>query len=252
MSWNAFFLITITVLLSAIIAAFMRYRSKDKCLNEFEKNMVSVEFKSWKIIWWKLNVESTGLELVYQEKHIDTQWHDEASYLIYKSEYQNIQSIIRFHDKLSEENKRNRELELSKTYHPSFLRRLKRKVGNFFNTIRDALMEALNMMISQTQKNVKMWWIIKSQDKQIEKMKKELVDSVATSFDPLLEKYIWKKVVLEITRSEKTEEWVGILKDYSSEFIELLDVNYYIWDQKWNKWDIIFSRKEGIIRHLAE
>ena len=45
----------------------------------------------------------------------------------------------------------------------------------------------------------------------------------------------------------------GILKDYTSEFIELIDVDYKIDnDSPSRKADIVVSRKCGFVRHLGE
>jgi hypothetical protein len=85
----------IFIILATAVGAFVRKRSRDKCLRDFEQNMVTLEDKSGKTIWGKLRVENTGLEFVYPEKQKDEDGHDEASYILYKYEYPNIGAVIR-------------------------------------------------------------------------------------------------------------------------------------------------------------
>jgi len=241
------------IIFAAGVAAFVRKRSRDKCLRDFSANMVTLEETSGKTIWGKLRVENTGLEFVYSEKHKDEQGHDEASYILYKYEYPNIGAVIRFHDELSEQNKNAREKELKLTYHPGPWRRLKRKMLNVLRTVRDSVVEVVNLLISQAKKATPTGKMLTSQDKYVSQMKQELMGSVGTSFEPLLERYIGQKVVLEMIKSDKIFEYCGVLKEYTAEFIEIMDLNYKIKeDQPARTADLVVPRKLGVIRHLAE
>jgi hypothetical protein len=241
------------IIFAAAVGVFIRKRSRDKCLKDFSRNLVTLEEISGKIVWGKLRVENTGLELVYPEKHKDEDGHDEASYILYKYEYSNIEAVIRFHDELSEDNKKEREKELKRTYHPTLLRRLKRKIINVFKTIRDSVMEIVNLLMSQAKKATPAGAVLTSQDKYVSQMKQELVGSVGTSFEPLLERYIGHKVVLELIKGDKLFEYCGVLKEYTAEFVEVMDVNYKVKeDQPARTADLVVPRKLGVIRHLGE
>ncbi|OHB85066.1 MAG: hypothetical protein A2Z38_10385 [Planctomycetes bacterium RBG_19FT_COMBO_48_8] len=241
------------IILAAGIGAFVRKRSRDKCLRDFERNMVTLEQTSGKTIWGKLRVENTGLEFVYPEKHKDEEGHDETSYILYKYEYSDIAAVIRFHDELSEQNKKAREKELKRTYHPGSWRRLKRRILNVFRTIRDSVVEIINLLISQAKKATPAGKVLTSQDKYVSQMKQELMASAGTSFEPLLERYIGHKVVLEMMKGDKVLEYCGVLKDYTAEFIEIMDVNYASkLGQPTRTADLVVPRKYGLIRHLGE
>jgi len=241
------------IIFAAAVGAFIRKRSRDKCLKDFSQNMVTLEETSGKAIWGKLRVENTGLEFIYPEKHKDEQGHDEVSYILYKYEYPKIGAVIRFHDELSESNKKAREKELKRTYHPTALRRLKRKIKNVFKTIRDSVTEIVNLLISQAKKATPAGKMLTSQDKYVSQMKQELMGSVGTSFEPLLERYIGHKVVLEMIKGDKVFEYCGVLKEYTAEFVEIMDVNYKIKeDQPARTTDLVVPRKYGVVRHLAE
>lgn len=84
-------------------------------------------------------------------------------------------------------------------------------------------------------------------------MKNELMGSVGTSYEPLLEKYIGQKVVLELIRGDAVLKYSGILKDYTAEFMEMMDVDYKTdQDSSPRKADIVVLRKHGAVRHLGE
>ncbi len=243
----------IFIILATAVGAFVRKRSRDKCLRDFEQNMVTLEDTAGKTIWGKLRVENTGLEFVYPQKQKDEDGHDETSYILYKYEYPKIGLVIRFHDDLSDENKTAREKELEKTYHPDWDRRLKRKTLNVLRTVRDSVVEIVNLVISQAKKATPAGKVLTSQDKYVSQMKQELMGSVGTSFEPLLERYIGHKVVLEMIKGDKIFEYCGVLKEYTAEFIEIMNVNYKTTEDKPPRTaDLVVPRKLGLIRHLGE
>ena len=91
----------IFIVLATFVGALLKRRSKDRCLNDFSSYLITLEKTGEKTIWGKLRVENTGLELVYENLHKDNDGHNEASYILYKQEYSNIQALVRFHEKLS-------------------------------------------------------------------------------------------------------------------------------------------------------
>ncbi|MBU4561569.1 hypothetical protein L6386_04635 [bacterium] len=250
---DTFAVTIIFIVLSTLIAAFVSKRSRDKCLKDFGDDLITLEETSGKTVWGKLRVENTGLELNYPDKHKDKEGHDETSYILYKNEYANIQALVRYHDKLSERGKKERGKELKRTYHPNFLRKFKRKIQNVFKTVRDSVMEVVNLLISQAKKATPAGAVLTTQDKQVSRMKQELMGSAGTSFEPLLERHIGHRVVLELNKGDKIFEYPGVLKDYTAEFVEVMDVNYRVKeDQSVRKADLVVLRKYGVIRHLGE
>jgi len=250
---DTFTITIIFIILSTAIAAFMRRRSRDECLNDFSHDMVTVEEISGKVSSGTLCVENTGFELRYSAKQQDESGILEASYILYKHEYPNLQAIIRYHDELSEQGKKERERELKRTYHPTFLKRLQRKVQNMFKTVRDSVMEVVNVLINRAKGVSFAGNILSTQDKYVSQIKQELLNSVRASFEPLLEKYIGHRVVLFLFRGDTFVKHVGVLKEYTADFIEIIDVDYVILDEdKLRKADLVVLRKYGIVRHSGE
>jgi hypothetical protein len=243
----------IFIILCAAVAAFVSSRRRDMCLKDFQGDMATLEETQGKVVWGRLRVESTGLEFVYAEAHPDTQGHTEKSYIVYKQEFANIQVIIRFLDQLSEKGSLRRREELKRTYHPRLLRRLKRRILNLFKTLRDSFVDVINLFIARARTSAGVGAVLAGQDQYVSRMKEQLVGSVGTAYEPLLERHIGHTVVLEMIKGDKVIEYPGLLKDYTADFIELLDVSYATKaDEQPRKADIIVPRNYGLVRHLAE
>ena len=63
-------------------------------------------------------------------------------------------------------------------------------------------------------------------DAYLSKVSESIIGYVGTKYDPLLESYVGTKVVVEVTEGDVVYEHVGILKDYTADFFEILDVHY--------------------------
>jgi hypothetical protein len=249
----AFYITVLFIGLSTFVGMIIKKLHRDKCLKDFAGYMVTLEKKDGKDVWGKLRVENTGIELAYPEAQTDSDGHLEASYIVYKFEFANIAAFVRYHDGLTEEGKKKRQRDLERTYHPGLLRRARRKTQNFFKTIRDAVVEIMNLLISKAKKSSAAGGTLSSQDKYVTQMKQELIGSVGTSYEPLLERYIGNKVVLEVIKGDRIVECAGVLKDYTAEFIEVMDVDYKKNDDApVRKADLVVLRNLGVVRHLAE
>ena len=193
--------------------------------------------------------------MLYPEAHNDADGHEETSYIMYKCEYPKIQAVVRFHDELTPIGKVERQKDIEKTYHPKFMARTKRKTFNVFKTIRDSILEVVNLMMSRMKGAAGVGTTITSQEKYVNQMKQQLMDTVGTTYEPLLERYIGHKVVLEMLKADKVVEYCGVLKDYSAEFISVIDIDYKDDDDEKaeiRKADIAVPRNLGLVRHAGE
>ncbi|HHV60662.1 MAG TPA: hypothetical protein GXX49_10330 [Clostridiaceae bacterium] len=237
----------------AFLLAFIKGRMRDKCLSDFDGYKVILELIDKNTIHGKARVEISGMEFIFDDISSEKGVHQKHSYLLYKNEYVNIQALIRFHDELDGLAKLKREWELKRTYHPNFLRRLKRKTINIFKTVRDSLLDLLNLITAQVKKSPYIGTLLQSNDAYVSKVQKELTGFVGTSYDPLLEHHIGKLVIFEMTKSDVVVEYTGVLKEYTDEFIEIMDVKYRISEEDELKTaDLVVPRKVAVIRHSAE
>lgn len=246
--------ITICVVLgAAIIGAFIKGRTRDKCLLSYATDLVSLVTRDNKVVYGRLHVESTGLEFRYQTRHKDQDGHFESSFILYRHEFASIQYILRFHDELDAERQQEREKNLKRIYHPNFLRRTGRRIGNFFKTIRDSMMEVVNLLIDQAKRRGPAGAFLSSKDKYISRVKSDVMSTISTAYEPLYERHIGSRIVLEVDDEGKKVEYCGILKEYTADFIEVMDIQYTLDEQVGPRVaDIIVPRKISQVRHSAE
>ena len=248
---DALLITLISIIATTIIGTFINSRRRDRCLTNFRDFMVTLLEKSGKRVWGHLAVEASGLEFLYSADYLDED-HIETSYILFKEEFNTINLLLRFHSELTEVNKRKRIQEVKRAYHPWPPRLLVRKMRNVVNTCKDSIFEVLGLAMTRAKTANPALATLASQQKYITGATKDVVDYLGRSYDSLLEKHIGKRVVLEITKADgEVQEYVGIFKDYSRQFLQVMDVSYKDGDET-RLCDIIVPRAHASIRHGAE
>jgi len=250
---DTFTLTIVFIALCTVTGAFISGRVKDRCLKDLSGYLVTLEERGGKKIWGRLRVEKSSLEFVYDQPYKDpTDGHMEASYIVYKNEYESIQSVIRYIDDLDPVSLKRREKTLKITSSPGWFRRFMRRTRNVFGTVKDSLMEIVNLFMGRIRTAAPVGKLLKGQDKYISKLQEQGVTAMGMSYEPILERYVGEKIVLTTIRGDKKEEYPGILKDYTSEFIEVLDVEYKDpGSGSPRRADLVVSRGVGIVRHAG-
>jgi len=242
----------IFIILSALVAVVLRKIKKDKCLKDFRDDIVTLELLNGQQYRGEMKMKSSGLQFNYPEL-IEGEYNLKfLSFLLYKNEFPDIQAVVRYHRDLTEAGKELRKKDFQRTFQPSRWRRIRRSILNFLKIIKDAVIEIINMMTSHLSKTTPVGAAISSNDSQVNKMKNEVYGLVETSYEPLLEEYIGERVILELKRGNDWVKYNGVLKDYTAEFIELIDVDYAPEEKGKIDADLIVLRKYGIVRNLSE
>ncbi len=250
---DPFLLTLISVVVVATVATFLSRRSRDKCLKLFSNDIVTLEMTGAKTVWGRLRVEITGLEFVYASPHKDEDGHVETSFILYKPEYANMLALICYVDTLDEKGTERRARTLRSTYHPGVFKRLGRRILNVFNTLRDSVMEGADLLIGRAKKSTGIGTVLTSQDKYVSQLKSQIISGTGTAFEPLLERHIGKRVVVEMLRDGDILEYEGVLSDYTADFLGLMDVSFSLTkDDQPRCSDIVVPRKISVVRHLAE
>lgn len=240
------------IILSALVAVVLRKVKKDKCLKDFRDDIVTLELLNGQQYRGKLKMKSSGLQFKYPET-IEGEYNLKfLSFLLYKNEFPDIQAVVRYHKDLTAEAKKLRKEDFKRTFQPSRWRKARRSSLNFLKIIKDAVIEIINMMTSHLSKTTPVGAAISSNDSQVNKMKNEVYGLVETSYEPLLEDYIGERVILELKRGNDWVKYNGVLKDYTAEFIELIDVDYAPEEKGKIDADLIVLRKYGIVRNLSQ
>ena len=207
-----------------LLGAYLRSSRRDECLRGFEGYHVTLERASGKTIWGLMELEATGLELRYRDSVQDSN-HVESSYLLYASEYPDIQAIFRYVDDLSPEDRVRRQKDLDRYFHPGPVVRLARSTQHVFSLARDSMTEVLGLIMGRLRKPAGQY-IMDASETHIKRFSSDVVGSVGSTYDPLLERLIGQKIVVDLIEGDESHEHVGILKNYSPDFFELLDVQY--------------------------
>ena len=242
----------IFIVLSALLAIILKKLKKDKCLKDFIDDMITIELLSGKKYKGVLILKSSGIQFNYPELIKDENNLKYLSFLIYENEYPDIQALVRYHKDLTEEGKKLRKEDFQRTFQPSYWSKLKRSILNFLKIIKDAIIEIINMMSNHISRTTPVGAAISSNNVQVNKMKNDVYGLVESSYEPLLEDYIGERVILELKRDNEWVEYNGVLKDYTADFIELIDVDYAPEEKGKIDADLIVLRKYGIVRNLSE
>jgi hypothetical protein len=209
---------------ATLVGAYVRSRRRDICLKSFEGFHVTLERTDNKIIWGVLELESTGLELHYRNS-IQDDSHVESSYVLYGSEYGDVQAVYRYVDDLSDEDRRRRQKDLDRSFHPGPILLLLRNIQHFFELANESMSEVFGLIVGRLRKPAGRY-ITEQGEEHLKRFGTTIFGSGGGDYDPLLERFVGRKVVVDVIESEEVHEHIGIFKDYSPDFITLLDVQF--------------------------
>jgi len=213
------------IFLSAFFGSYLSTRRRDRCLRDFNDFLITFEEKDGDIARGIFVLYFTAFELKYLHPHKNSDGYSETSYIIYKGQYDTIQGIYRYYDELSEQKKLLRNRNIQKSYHPNLWRRWMRNMRNALNTFKQAIFQVIHTALGQAQRVRPSSTFLKSHNKQITDLGEDFISIAANAHEPILERYIGKKVVLEVLKNNQPIKYQGILKEYTDQFIELLDIH---------------------------
>lgn len=216
-------LITVGIIFgSTLLVSALSALRKDRCLADFDRFHVTIERKGERPVFGTMCLVSTGFETLYRDEVLDDQMHLERSYLFYRADYANILAVYRYVDDLTPENRKRRDLVYRRALRPNVVRRAGRWVTNFMNTATDSLTQALGLVLGGSR--MVQTRVLAPGQAEMKGLAREVFITVGTKYDPLLERLIGKEVVIHLMRDDQEVEYMGVLKGYTTEFIELMDV----------------------------
>ncbi|MFC1719397.1 hypothetical protein ACFL6S_37450 [Candidatus Poribacteria bacterium] len=224
------FLFSIVLVSSlTIFSTIMATLKRDNLLKSLAGHLVTIELQSGPRYRGRLRVESEGVEVVAEKAD---EGPEKVSYLLRKDEYKNIHALVRYHDFLTDREKEQREAEVDKVYHPSIGMRLRRKLRNIVNEMKRVGTEAFSIVFGKISESFNIGG--RKYSTEVEKAGEEAITyATDAAYDALIDRLIGTRIVAWVN---KDLEYIGVLKDYTSQFIELLDVDYG------NSWRISMER----------
>ena len=249
-----FWLPMILLFAAAIIAAIAARRKRDRCLKYFNRESVMILLKSGKWIWGRFTAYPAALELVFEHPEVDESGFKKASYVLYPPEVDSIQKIIQSPPAPGTKEHDRWQKEIRRIANPSVIRRFRRWVWNGFNTLRDAISQALAMIIGNMKK-VTLMGKVSGADKRAGEVGNTLLGTVPNAYEPVLEKYLSKEVVVEMLEDGKVVELSGLLQEYSDKYLLLRNVAYRpdieVGLSLPERVDVVFPRKATLVRHCT-
>ena len=250
--------ISVSVLFgTALITALIKRYSKDPSLKFFNRCFVYIRLKTGKWIWGYLRVYANALELIYTEP-VNLKGYGKSSYILYEQNLENIDRILRPSPAQGTPEHARWQREIEKLANPSLLWIARRRFRNIINLLRDAFAQAMVLIFGAWRKG--RTFAAPVTDDKVGEMSRNLINVVPNAYEPILEKYLGRTVVVETVLSDKVVEQVGVLQEYTAKFILVRDAKFLadlppfvensLIDR--NTLDVIFPRQTNSVRHLAE
>lgn len=241
---NALLITVLAIFAVTILAALVAARIRDPCLKQWRGYPVRVARLRGDPIHGRLYAETSGIELVVDDARAAESGR--YSFLLYKEEYGEIETIVRFLDELTPDERRRRARALRHAYHPGPLRRGARTARNWLNTLKDAAGDAASVVVTRASVAG-----VAGQSGRVGATSATVVGAVGRAFDPLLEHHIGSRVILVVGAGEDATEYVGTFREYSGQFLSVVDVDLPDGSHT-RKGDVIAARPRASIRHGAE
>lgn len=249
-----FWLPMLLVFLAATITAIATRRKRDRCLKYFNREPVMILMQSGKWLWGRFVAYPKAMELVFENPEKDESGYRKASYVLYSPEVDGIKKILKPPPKAGTKEHDRWQKEIRRIANPSLLRRFRRWVWNVFNTLRDAISQSLGMVIG-TMKKATPIGKVAGADKRAGEIGNTLLDAVPNAYEPVLEKYLCKQVIVEMLENGEVIEFAGLLQEYSGKYLLLRNVVYQpdidIGTELPDRFDIIFPRTNALVRHCV-
>jgi small nuclear ribonucleoprotein (snRNP)-like protein len=250
-----FWLPMVLLFVAATITAIAARRKRDRCLKYFNREPVMVLMQSGKWLWGRFIAYPKTMELVFDDPQEDSSGHKKASYVLYTPELDGIKKILQTPPVEGTKEYERWQKEILRIASPSLSRRFRRWIWNVFNTLRDAISQSLGMIIGTMKKSTPVGKVAGA-DKRAGDIGNTLIGTVPNAYEPVLEKYLSKQVVVEMLEDGKVVEFAGLLQEYSGKYLLLRNVAYKpnidVGAPLPDRFDVIFPRSKALVRHCIE
>jgi len=250
-----FWLPMLLLFVAATITAVASRNIRDRCLKYFNDKPVMLLMDTGKLLWGRSIVYPQQIELLFEKMQPASESMQKASYILYSPEIEGISLILQPvpTEDSPEYDCWKKEIEL--IAHPSLYRRIRRWIWNVMNTLRDAVSQSIGMILG-TLKTKTPIGKIAGMDKRSGEISSTLLGTVPNAYEPMLEKYLSRKVVVEMVENGEIIEYIGLLQEYSENYLLLRDIAFkpaIKFDAPIaNRFDVIFPRKKALVRHCLK
>jgi small nuclear ribonucleoprotein (snRNP)-like protein len=249
-----FWLPLVLLFVAATVTAIATRRKRDRCLKYFNREPVMILMQSGKWMWGRFIAYPKSMELVFENPETDENGIRKASYVLYTPEVDGIKKILQPPPQKGTPEHVQWQKEIKRVANPSLMRRFRRWLLNAFNTLRDAVSQSLSMVIGSMKKSTPIGKVAGA-DKRAGEIGNTLLGTVPNAYEPVLEKYLSKQVVVEMLEDGEVIEFAGLLQEYSGKYLLLRNVAYEpgvdVGTPQPDRFDIIFPRSQALVRHCT-
>ena len=247
-----FWLPMVLLFVAATVTAIAARRKRDRCLKYFNREPVMILMQSGKWLWGRFIAYPKAMELAFESPIKDESGPRKASYVLYTPEVDGIKKILQPPPAAGTKEYERWQRETEHIANPSLLRRFRRWVWNVFNTLRDAVSQSLGMILG-TLKSKSPMGKVAGADKRAGEIGNTLLGTVPNAYEPVLEKYLGKQVVVEMLEDSEVIEFPGLLQEYSGKYLLLRNVAYQpdvnTGSPLPDRFDVVFPRNKALVRH---
>lgn len=222
MTTLAFWLPILFLFAAALLGAAFKRRSRDHCLKRFEGAEIFARDADSSYRQGRLRTYAQGLELLLDEPRAEGSGNI-SSLVFHQAEVDKLQLIARPAPSEGSPEHARWLKALAKIRRPGLFARMKRGILSLYNMVRDAFGQAINAVIGALAKDSNLSEV-KTADKRLSEMSQTLTGVIPNSWEPVLEAYRGRRVVIESGPPDaRRKEW-GILEDYSIKFLLVREV----------------------------
>ena len=245
MTTLAFWLPVIFLFAAALLGAALKRRARDACLKKFQGDLVFLRRTDG---LWRAGVLrpfASGLELLYDEPRKEASGLV-SSLVLHQAEVDRLTRIARPTPAEDTRAGSDRRRILARIRNPDFFDRTRRASLNLYNMVRDAFGQSLNVIIGA-----------------LSEMSQSLTGVIPNAWEPVLETYRGRHVVVESGTADKPcKEW-GILEDYSAKYLLVREVKMAEPPadegavrkgkavRSGTVFDVLYQRSSALVRHAA-
>lgn len=211
------------ILFFATLLALFRTQKRDRCLTHFHRYHITLTEKDGRTTWGNVEIRTSGLEVFYPFPRQSKKGFWNQSVLFFKDQYPSMDGLYRATGTLAKGARRRRQRYLRRTSRPGPLRRLYRKVRNWVGMIRDAVVQSSSLLLGAARSKGAAAAVLTRDEERINTLSAEIIGHAGNSFDPLLERHLFTRVIIDMTRNGRTFSYCGYLADYTADFLEVID-----------------------------
>jgi hypothetical protein len=224
---NALTLTILAIFITAIIVALLNAWSRDKCLRLMHDYHVTLLSTTGIPTWGDLVVYSRGIELRFDAPYVTRRGTVKSSSLVYDDEMSDCLALCRISTALTKNESRSRARQVTRTFRPNLLALSLRTMRNIANTLRDATLKALSVLLGQFAKSKP---ALAGGKSEVEQLGKSLLGTVEHAYEPILERHIGRPVILKLTNATNNDlppiELPGYLVDYTDKYVAVFNVEH--------------------------